>query len=312
MSGKKHDSHQAGQPPLIIADPADGQMHAGTFGKTDAKIARRLAKRFKCHIVIGDDEALHDLAARVHPGRVEDGRLMLATVTEEVAAELRRFMEPMPLDEDGHDAAVDFGEDLPAMTRDLGEADRDGLGSLSADEVASLVGFDDGDAGITDIGRSDQEGSASTETVLASHSTAERTHAADEVLNLRGFEVGGASVEKTGAALVASGAANAPDTSTDYTQTAGPSNRSAHAGEAPSSGEDAWDGKPAPDLWDALAIGDTVLAADLDRKGEPECWYEAMIVRITPASFILRFRDFPRDGLLARTRRHVALLHAAP
>lgn len=227
MSAKKTDSDPASQPPLIIADPADGQMHAGTFDKRLAKTARRLARHYKCHVVGGDEAALSDLAARIMPGRIEDDRLMLASVPDDVAAELRKLLEPVP-ESDESDTAAEASDDIPTMAQDLRQADLDGLGSLSADELAALR--------TPEAEASGQPGEAG---------------------------------------------AQAPNEGSDRGQ----------------------------DLWDALAVGDVVLAADLDKKGEPECWFEAVIVRITPTSFILRFRDYPRDGLLSRTRRHVALLH---
>ena len=56
-----------------------------------------------------------------------------------------------------------------------------------------------------------------------------------------------------------------------------------------------------------LQAGALVLAADLDRYGAAEAWYEAIIVRIEGREFVLRWRDFPREGLLTRTRRHIAI-----
>jgi hypothetical protein len=54
-----------------------------------------------------------------------------------------------------------------------------------------------------------------------------------------------------------------------------------------------------------------VLAADLDRQGAPEAWYEAIIVRAEGREFVLRWRDYPRDGLLTRTREQIAILPPA-
>lgn len=224
MSPKKTDPDSA-PPPLIIFDPADGQMHAAAFDKAMAKTARHLAKRYKCHIATGDDAALSDLATRLMPGRIEENRLLLASVPEDVAAELRRLIEPEP--EENATTPVDPDENIEAMSDDLRQAEADGLGPLSTDDVISLQSADPVSEG--------------------------------------------------------SETANAP-----------------LAGDVPA------------DPWDKLAVGNLVLAADLDKRGEPESWYEAVIVRITPASFILRFRDYPKDGLLARTRKHVALLHPTP
>jgi hypothetical protein len=62
------------------------------------------------------------------------------------------------------------------------------------------------------------------------------------------------------------------------------------------------------DIWD-LKPGALVIAADLDRRGAPEAWYEAEIISLEGPEFLLRFRDFPRDGVIRRTRRHIAILH---
>jgi hypothetical protein len=64
-------------------------------------------------------------------------------------------------------------------------------------------------------------------------------------------------------------------------------------------------------LWNSLTAGTLVLAADLDRQGAPEAWYEAYVVSIEDDTLMLRWRDFPREGILSRTRKHVALLHPA-
>lgn len=61
------------------------------------------------------------------------------------------------------------------------------------------------------------------------------------------------------------------------------------------------------DLPDELKPGALVLAANLDRLGAADAWFEAFIVRIEGPEFVLRWRDFPREGLLTRTRRHIAI-----
>jgi hypothetical protein len=65
------------------------------------------------------------------------------------------------------------------------------------------------------------------------------------------------------------------------------------------------------DAWSELQAGALVLAADLDRQGAPEAWYEAIIVRAEGREFVLRWRDYPRDGLLTRTRQQIAILPPA-
>lgn len=66
-------------------------------------------------------------------------------------------------------------------------------------------------------------------------------------------------------------------------------------------------GRAESDDWTELQAGALVLAADLDRYGAAEAWYEAIIVRKEGRELVLRWRDFPRDGLLTRTRRHIAI-----
>ena len=62
-------------------------------------------------------------------------------------------------------------------------------------------------------------------------------------------------------------------------------------------------------LWDELATGRLVLAAELDRKGQPDGWSEAVILAIQPRGYILHWRDFPEDGLIWRPRQLIALLY---
>lgn len=54
-----------------------------------------------------------------------------------------------------------------------------------------------------------------------------------------------------------------------------------------------------------LTPGSLVLTPFLDRLGASNGWYEAFIVRIDGPEFLLRWRDFPREGLFTRTRRHI-------
>ncbi|HKH80317.1 MAG TPA: hypothetical protein VKA03_01645 [Methylovirgula sp.] len=65
------------------------------------------------------------------------------------------------------------------------------------------------------------------------------------------------------------------------------------------------------DAWGELQPGAHVLAANLDRYGAAEAWFAAIIVQNEGNEFVLRWRDFPREGLLTRARRHIALLHPA-
>lgn len=76
-------------------------------------------------------------------------------------------------------------------------------------------------------------------------------------------------------------------------------------------GSEALPDEAIPDIWEALKPGMLVLAADLDRQGKPEAWYEAQIISLEGPEIRLLWRDFPREGLLLRTRRHIAILHPA-
>jgi len=64
-------------------------------------------------------------------------------------------------------------------------------------------------------------------------------------------------------------------------------------------------------IWSGLQAGTLVVAADLDRFGAIDAWYEATLVRREGREFVLRWRDFPREGLLTRTQRHIAILPPA-
>ena len=61
-------------------------------------------------------------------------------------------------------------------------------------------------------------------------------------------------------------------------------------------------------LWNALKVGDLILAADLDRRGIPGGWYEAVIIAVDGDTFIVKFRDYPEEGKIKRLRHHIALL----
>jgi len=62
-------------------------------------------------------------------------------------------------------------------------------------------------------------------------------------------------------------------------------------------------------IWHNLAVGDLVLAAGHDRYGAPDSWHEAIITGRVGDQFVLRWRDYPLDGQVKRSRHHVALLH---
>jgi hypothetical protein len=66
---------------------------------------------------------------------------------------------------------------------------------------------------------------------------------------------------------------------------------------------------PAAALWNDLAVDSLVLAADLDRQGTPDGWYEAAIIAVDGDTFLVRFRDYPEEGTIKRQRHHIALLY---
>ena len=252
----------ANAPAIILVDLNESPPNAGWFDRATAKAARKLADHYKCHVFSGDQVAVKDVADRIQQGRVDDDRLSLASVSAEVAEELRRLVEP-PASQDEAAAHSTDPDDVSAMAADLAQADRDGLGNLSEQELGAVQDALPGDPTFAVSGSADASEVALTSSGNQGSGSLGESAASGTAINLRD-----------------------------------PSSDSSAASDS--------------DAWSRLSVGALVLAADLDKKGEPDCWYEAIIVRITPATFILRFRDYPRDGLLARTRRHVALLHPAP
>ena len=65
----------------------------------------------------------------------------------------------------------------------------------------------------------------------------------------------------------------------------------------------------ADQLWDELTVGRLVLAAELNRKGLPDGWSEAVILAVLPRGYTLHWRDFSEDGLIRRTRNLISLLY---
>jgi hypothetical protein len=60
-------------------------------------------------------------------------------------------------------------------------------------------------------------------------------------------------------------------------------------------------------LWHLLKVTDTVLAADLIN-GEPDAWYEAVIIKIEDGVFTLRWTYAPEEPLFKLKRQHIALM----
>jgi hypothetical protein len=63
------------------------------------------------------------------------------------------------------------------------------------------------------------------------------------------------------------------------------------------------------DLWDKLKPTDVVLAADLDKAGEPDGWYEATIMKIEDGVYVIRWVYEPELGFLRLQRQHIALMY---
>ena len=50
------------------------------------------------------------------------------------------------------------------------------------------------------------------------------------------------------------------------------------------------------DAWTDLELGTLVLAADLDKLGVPQAWFEAILIKREGPEFVLRWRDFPANA----------------
>lgn len=84
------------------------------------------------------------------------------------------------------------------------------------------------------------------------------------------------------------------------------------AGKRANSYAAAKDGSPSaqkpryPKDWDAIAVGDTVLACEADQDG----WFEAKVVEVKPgAQLTLQWRDWPDLPPFLRKAQQVALIH---
>jgi hypothetical protein len=80
------------------------------------------------------------------------------------------------------------------------------------------------------------------------------------------------------------------------------------ASAAPSPSEPA--GVAAPDAWDALRVGDHVVAKYWEADGTPMGWWVGIIVEIVSDNiFIIRWPDEHKTPPLKIERKHVAILH---
>ena len=62
-------------------------------------------------------------------------------------------------------------------------------------------------------------------------------------------------------------------------------------------------------MWDTLKPADLVLAAELDKNGEPDGWYEATIMKIEDGVYTVRWFYAPELGFIRLQRQHIALMY---
>jgi hypothetical protein len=62
-------------------------------------------------------------------------------------------------------------------------------------------------------------------------------------------------------------------------------------------------------VWDTLKPCDLVLAADLDKNGEPDGWYEATIMKIENGVYVVRWYYEPTMPFVRLRRQHIALMY---
>ena len=63
-------------------------------------------------------------------------------------------------------------------------------------------------------------------------------------------------------------------------------------------------GHPQPKTWGDIKVGSLVIAHESHDDG----WWEAIVTEVTGDVLTLRWRDYPRQPVVARTRDQVALL----
>ena len=59
-----------------------------------------------------------------------------------------------------------------------------------------------------------------------------------------------------------------------------------------------------PESWEAIRVGDLVIAHESPEDG----WWEAIVVAVENDQLLLRWRDYPRQPCVRRSRLEVALL----
>jgi hypothetical protein len=60
--------------------------------------------------------------------------------------------------------------------------------------------------------------------------------------------------------------------------------------------------------WSTLTAGTRVLALYLDKRGNPEGWWEAEIVHVKGGRFFITWCDEPNSGVVIRDREQIALM----
>ena len=78
----------------------------------------------------------------------------------------------------------------------------------------------------------------------------------------------------------------------------------AHApGKASSAAHGSTESQPLPKTWDDIKVGSEVIAFESAEDG----WWEAIVTEINGEMLTLRWRDYPRQPMVARRRHQVAL-----
>ena len=84
---------------------------------------------------------------------------------------------------------------------------------------------------------------------------------------------------------------------------------------SPPNGSSGAPGGSAPHLpqnWQAIGIGDLVVANVVPNQSREDGWYEAIVVEANGDMLTLRWRDFPRQRRFARHRLRLGLLYPGP
>ena len=74
-------------------------------------------------------------------------------------------------------------------------------------------------------------------------------------------------------------------------------------GKASSGAQGSTESQPLPKTWDDIKVGSEVIAFESAEDG----WWEAIVTEINGEMLTLRWRNYPRQPLVARRRHQVAL-----